>query len=123
LRAAIAAKARYLEIAEVSSLDCTLWSFILHPSKKPVLSKLANRTGRKAEELAQQAIGYYLDHEVRFIAAVKPGLDSLDGIREPPRSWDADRPVMATLMDIRWSPEAAEDFEREVPYHAAQDWP
>jgi predicted transcriptional regulator len=28
--------------------------------------------------LAQEAIGFYLEHEVRFIEAVKLGLESLD---------------------------------------------
>jgi len=28
--------------------------------------------------LAQAVIGYYLDHEARFVEAVKRGLDSLD---------------------------------------------
>ena len=50
----------------------------LTPEQEAELSKLAERTGRNAEELAQAVIGYYLDHEVRFIEAVKRGLDSLD---------------------------------------------
>ena len=34
------------------------------------LSKLAGRAGRNAEELAQAVIGYYLDHEARFVEAL-----------------------------------------------------
>ena len=50
----------------------------LSPEQEEELSKLAGRTGRSAEELAQAVIGYYLDHEARFVEAVKRGLDSRD---------------------------------------------
>jgi predicted transcriptional regulator len=33
---------------------------------------------RSAEELAQAVIGYYLDHQARFVEAVKRGFDSPD---------------------------------------------
>ena len=50
----------------------------LTPEQEAELSKLAGRTGRNAEELAQAVIGYYLDHEARFVEAVQRGLDSLE---------------------------------------------
>jgi len=50
----------------------------LTPEQEEELSKLAGRTGRNAEELAQAVIGYYLDHEAWFVEAVKRGLHSLD---------------------------------------------
>jgi predicted transcriptional regulator len=50
----------------------------LTPEQEEELSKLAGRTGRNAEELAQAVIGYYLDHEARFVETVRRGLDTLD---------------------------------------------
>jgi predicted transcriptional regulator len=50
----------------------------LTPEQEAELSKLATRRGRKANELAGEVIGFYLEHEARFIEAVKRGLDSLD---------------------------------------------
>jgi predicted transcriptional regulator len=50
----------------------------LTPEQEAELSKLATRKGRNANELAQEVIGFYLEHEVRFIEAVKLGLESLD---------------------------------------------
>jgi predicted transcriptional regulator len=47
----------------------------LTPEQAEELAKLA---GRNAKELAQAVIGYYLDHQARFVEAVKRGLDSLD---------------------------------------------
>jgi predicted DNA-binding protein len=41
----------------------------LSPEQEEELSKLAGRTGRNAEELAQAVIGYYLDHQARFVEA------------------------------------------------------
>jgi hypothetical protein len=38
----------------------------LSPEQEEELSKLA---GRNTEELAQAVIGYYLDHEARFVEA------------------------------------------------------
>ncbi len=42
------------------------------------LRRIAQRTGRNAEALAQEAIGRLLEHEDRFIEAVEKGLASLD---------------------------------------------
>jgi predicted transcriptional regulator len=50
----------------------------LTPEQEAKLSKLATRKGRHADELAQEVIGFYLEHEARFIEAVKRGLESLD---------------------------------------------
>ena len=50
----------------------------LTPEQEAELDKLATRKGRNANELAQEVIGFYLEHEVRFIEAVKLGLESLD---------------------------------------------
>ena len=50
----------------------------LTPEQEAELSKLATRKGRNANELAQEVIGFYLEHEARFIEAVKRGLESLD---------------------------------------------
>jgi len=50
----------------------------LTPEQEAELSKLASRKGRNANELAQEVIGFYLEHEARFIVAVKRGLESLD---------------------------------------------
>ena len=50
----------------------------LTPEQEAELNKLATRKGRNANELAQEVIGFYLEHEARFIVAVKRGLESLD---------------------------------------------
>jgi predicted transcriptional regulator len=50
----------------------------LTPEQEAELDKLATRKGRNANELAQEVIGFYLEHEARFIEAVKRGLESLD---------------------------------------------
>jgi predicted transcriptional regulator len=42
------------------------------------LSQLAADKRRSAEELAQEVLGFYLDHEARFVEVVQRGLDSLD---------------------------------------------
>jgi hypothetical protein len=42
----------------------------LTPGQEEEHSKLAGRAGRNAEELAQAVIGYYLDHEARFVEAL-----------------------------------------------------
>jgi predicted transcriptional regulator len=50
----------------------------LTPEQEQGLAALAERNGRKADELARDAIQFYLDHEARFIEAVKKGIESLD---------------------------------------------
>jgi predicted transcriptional regulator len=50
----------------------------LTPEQEAELSKLATRKGRNANQLAQEVIGLYLEHEAHFIEAVKRGLESLD---------------------------------------------
>jgi predicted transcriptional regulator len=42
------------------------------------LSQLAADKRRSAEELAREVLGFYLDHEARFVEVVQRGLDSLD---------------------------------------------
>ena len=50
----------------------------LTPEQEAELNNLATRKGRNANELAQEVIGFCLEHEARFIVAVKRGLESLD---------------------------------------------
>jgi len=50
----------------------------LTPEQEAELSELATRKGRNANELAQEVIGFYLEHEARFVVAVKRGLEVLD---------------------------------------------
>ena len=50
----------------------------LSQEQEAQLQRIASRTGRKAEALAQEAIGHLLEHEERFIEAVEKGLASLD---------------------------------------------
>ena len=50
----------------------------LTPEQEAELGKLATSKSRNANELAQKVIGFYLEHEARFIEAVKRGLESLD---------------------------------------------
>ena len=50
----------------------------LTPEQEAELSKLATRKGRNANQLAQEVIGFYLEHEARFIEAMKRGMESLD---------------------------------------------
>jgi RHH-type transcriptional regulator, rel operon repressor / antitoxin RelB len=51
---------------------------ILSPEQEAQLRRIAQRTGRNAEELAQQAIGQLLESEEQFVQAVEKGLASLD---------------------------------------------
>jgi predicted transcriptional regulator len=50
----------------------------LTPEQEAELRELAIRKGRNADELAQEVLGFYLEHEARFIEAIKLGMDSLD---------------------------------------------
>ena len=50
----------------------------LSPEPEARLQRVACRTGRSTEALAQEAIGHLLEHEERFIEAVEKGLASLD---------------------------------------------
>jgi predicted transcriptional regulator len=50
----------------------------LTPEQERELSELASRKGRRANELAQEVIGFYLEHEARFIEAVRRGLASAE---------------------------------------------
>jgi len=50
----------------------------LSPEQERELSQLANRKGRKPGELAREVIGFYLEHEARFVDAVKRGIASAD---------------------------------------------
>jgi predicted transcriptional regulator len=50
----------------------------LSPEQEAQLLRIASRTGRNADTLAQEAIGHLLEHEERFIDAVEKGLASLD---------------------------------------------
>lgn len=50
----------------------------LTPEQEAELSKLATRKGRDSKQLAQEVLGLYLEHEGRFVEAVKRGLESLD---------------------------------------------
>ena len=51
---------------------------ILSPDQEDQLLRIAKRTGRNAEALAQEAISHLLEHEERFVQAVEKGLASLD---------------------------------------------
>ena len=42
------------------------------------LSELADRKGREPGDLAREVISFYLEHEARFVEAVKRGIASAD---------------------------------------------
>jgi len=50
----------------------------LTPEQEAELGKLALRKGRDADALAREVLGFYLEHEARFIEAVKRGLASAE---------------------------------------------
>jgi predicted transcriptional regulator len=50
----------------------------LTPEQEQELSQVAIRKGRRPSELAQEVIGFYLQHEARFVDAVRRGLKSAD---------------------------------------------
>jgi predicted transcriptional regulator len=50
----------------------------LSPKQEQELAQLASRKGRQPKELAEEAIGFYLQHEARFVEAVRRGLASAD---------------------------------------------
>ena len=50
----------------------------LSPKQEQELAQLASRKGRQAKELAEEVLGFYLQHEARFVDAVRRGLASAD---------------------------------------------
>ena len=50
----------------------------LTPEQERELLRLAHRKGRQPNELAQEVIGFYLEHEARFVEAVRRGLSSAE---------------------------------------------
>ncbi len=50
----------------------------LSPEQEAQLERIAQRTGRNALELAQEAINHLLEYEGQFVQAVEKGLASLD---------------------------------------------
>jgi predicted transcriptional regulator len=50
----------------------------LTPEQENTLAQLATDKGKKADTLATEVIGHYLDDETRFIAAVKLGEEELE---------------------------------------------
>ncbi len=50
----------------------------LTPEQEARLSQLAGSKGRDPEGLAREVLSLYLEHECRFIDAVKRGMASLD---------------------------------------------
>jgi predicted transcriptional regulator len=86
----------------------------LTPEQVAELSELATRQGRNANELAQEVIGSSLEHEARFVAAVKHGFESIDRgeyVTQEEVGERIDR-LFRSKMKVCWSPEAAEDLER-----------
>ena len=50
----------------------------LTPEQEALLSKIASRTGKPAEEVVKQTISRMLEDEDRFVEAVQKGFASLD---------------------------------------------
>jgi predicted transcriptional regulator len=50
----------------------------LTPEQENLLAQLATDKGKKADTLATEVIGHYLEDETRFIAAVKLGEEELE---------------------------------------------
>ncbi len=50
----------------------------LSPKQEQELAQLASRKGRQPKELAEEVLGFYLQHEARFVDAVRRGLASAD---------------------------------------------
>ena len=50
----------------------------LSPEQEAELSRIADQTGRSADELAREAVDRYLSEESRFHAGVQAGLDAAD---------------------------------------------
>ena len=50
----------------------------LSPEQEAELSRIADQTGRTADELAREALDRYLTEESRFRAGVQAGLDAAD---------------------------------------------
>ena len=50
----------------------------LTPEQEAELHRLATSKGRDASELAHDVLSLYLQHEAKFVEAVKRGLESLD---------------------------------------------
>lgn len=50
----------------------------LRPDQESQLERLASRTGRAADEIAQEAVDRFLDHDAWFSEQVAQGIASLD---------------------------------------------
>jgi predicted transcriptional regulator len=50
----------------------------LSPEQEAELSRIANQSGRSADELAREALGHFIVEETRFRAGVQAGLDAAD---------------------------------------------
>ena len=72
----------------------------LSPEQEAQLQRIARRTGRNSEALAQEAIGHLLEHEERFIEAVEKGLASLN--RGDFISHQEVKRRIESLLESRW---------------------
>ena len=50
----------------------------LSPQQKQELAQLASRKGRQPKQLAEEVLGFYLQHEARFVDVVRRGIASAD---------------------------------------------
>lgn len=63
----------------------------LRPDQETHLAQLATRTGRAAEQLAQEAIDTLLEHDAWFSEKVAEGVAQLDGGEGVPHAAVAER--------------------------------
>jgi predicted transcriptional regulator len=77
----------------------------LTPEQETQLRQLATRTGKDVEQVVQETVSRMLDHEVRFVEAVKRGMASADrgDFVEHDEVIKARRATVSVLMRIRWT--------------------
>src|SRR5215472_19216123 len=87
----------------------------LTPEQEARLVELGARDGRSPEQLVREALNRFLEADARLCRGgdERAGLARSRGRFDARRSRQADRPI-AGLMEVRWSPEAADDLERIV---------
>ncbi len=103
---------------------------ILSPDLEGKLARAAGRRGVSAELLIREALERAVDYDEWFIREVEKGLAEIDAGQV--LTHDAVGPVWSSswpntsvpsMMELRWTQEAAADLERIADYHGAQQWP
>ena len=68
-----------LESGGLTCVKLSIWKSDLVLNSKPSSSEIASESGRGAEQIVQEIVQTYIDHDLWFRAEVQKGLGQLDG--------------------------------------------